>query len=159
MRKYLKDNDISYRNDILIRLLKKIKRDKISIFYLGFSFFCDIAYYSLVGIFIIILTTELSLSSTVASYVKLFSGIGAGLVGVIILSKLTLKNDYINISIKYVFRFISYLLPIFCFTKMTVVIGLFYTVLTSSAYTHILDAPYINRFDNEEQLAFANLKV
>jgi hypothetical protein len=112
-----------------------------------------------VGIFIIILTTELSLSSTVDSYVKLFSGIGAGLVGVIILSKLTLKNDYINISIKYVFRFISYLLPIFCFTKMTVVIGLFYTVLTSSAYTHILDAPYINRFDNEEQLAFANLKV
>jgi len=159
MQKYIKDKYIEKNNnDILFRLFKKIKTDKISILYLCFLFFCEISYYSIMGILITILTKELNLTPTYASNLKLITGIIAVGIGTLILAKLTLKNNYINISIKYVVRFISYLIPIFYFSKVAIIIGLFYTRLTSSSYSHVTDAPYINRFDNDEQFAFANLK-
>ena len=160
IRKYLtnKKEEENTNNDILFKLLKEIKHDKISIYYLLFNFFGNASYYTLNGILMIILTKELNLEPSLASNVKLISGIIAVGIGAIILSKLTLKNNYVNIGIKYIGRLITYLITIFLFSKTTLIIGLLYTRLTSSAYSHVTDAPYINRFDNTKQLAFANLK-
>ena len=156
INKYLTKNKVITNNDILFKLIKKIKNDKISIYYILFIVFNDIAYYSLVGILMTILTKELNLSPLVASNAKLLFCLLAVGLATLILYKLTLKNDYVNISFKYVGRVIFYFIPVIYLNKYTIIIGLIFTILTSSVYIHILDAPYINRFNNNEQLAFSN---
>ena len=158
IKKYLKNANEDNNNDILLRLLKEIKHDKISIYYLLYNTFGNASYYCLNGILMIILTRELNLSPTLASNIKLITGILAVSIGALILAKLTLKNNYINIGIKYIGRLITYLMAILFFSKTTLVIGLLFTRLTSSAYVHVAAAPYINRYDNNKQLAFSNLK-
>ena len=155
--KYLKDKHNS-NNNLLINLINKIKQDKISIYYSLFIFFCNISYYSIMGILLTILTSELNFAPSVASNIKLITGILAVLLGYLILSKLTFKNNYINISIKFIGRLITYIIPLIYLSDITIIIALSYTLLTSSSYSHITDAPYINRFNNNEQLAFANYK-
>ena len=158
INKYLEKSEKSHNNDILIKLIKKIKGDKISIYYIIYAFFSSTAYYSLMGILLTTLISEFNLEPTLASNIKLVTGIIAVGIGTLILSKLTLKNDYINIGIKFIGRLITYIIPLIHFSKITLIIGLLYTGLTSSSYSHVTEAPYINRFNSEEQLAFANLK-
>ena len=158
MDKYITNVENDNSDDILFKLIKKLKTDKISIYYLLFLFFGNVAYYSIMGILLTILTKKLEFTPSVASDFKLGIGIGAVLLGTLILSKLTMKNNYANISVKYVGRLITYLLAIIFYSKVTILLAILYTGLTSSSYAHVTDAPYINRFDSESQLAFANLR-
>lgn len=158
MDKYVVLEKDNTNNDILFKLIKEIKKDKISIYYLLFLLFGNIAYYTLMGILLTILTKELEFAPSMASTLKVGIGIFAVLLGTLILMKLTMKNNYANIAVKYVGRLITYLFAIVFYSKITVLIAILYTGLTSSAYAHITDAPYINRFDSESQLAFANLR-
>ncbi len=144
-------------NNLLINFLSKVKKDKISHLYFGYVITNDISFYALSGMLITILTKNFNLEPSLASNIKLAFAIVAVGIGALILYKLTLKNNYINLSIKLVGRIICYLLVVIYCNSITIIIGLLYTVLTSSAYGHVTDAPYINRFNNEEQLAFANL--
>ncbi len=157
INKYIKTEKENQNNDILFKLIKKIKTDRISNNYLLFIIFNDISYYTLVGILMTILTKELGYSPVTASNIKLFFCILAVAIATLILYKLTSKNNNINLGIKYIGRIIFYLIPAIYPNKYTIILGLAFTILTSSAYAHITDAPYINRFDNSEQLAFSNL--
>ena len=157
VNKYQKEKNIDTSNDILLKLNRQIKNDKISVNYLLFIIFNDISYYTLVGILMSILTKELGFEPVIASYIKLAFCVLAVGIAALILYKLTSKNDYLNISIKYVGRIISYLIAAIFTNKYTIIAGLMFTVITSSAYAHVLDAPYINRFDSSKQLAFSNL--
>lgn len=85
-------------------------------------------------------------------------GISSSILGMIILSKLTLKNDYINLSIKFATRLILYILAAITGNKIIFLIALIFTRASSESYTHVTDGPYINRVDTEDQLAFCNLK-
>ena len=157
VNKYQNEKNIDTSNDILLKLNRQIKNDKISVNYLLFIIFNDISYYTLVGILMSILTKELGFEPVIASYIKLAFCVLAVGIAALILYKLTSKNDYLNISIKYVGRIISYLIAAIFTNKYTIITGLMFTVITSSAYAHVLDAPYINRFDSSKQLAFSNL--
>lgn len=42
--------------------------------------------------------------------------------------------------------------------KAIFLVAIMYMYLLSESYSHISDAPYVNRFDSDEQLAFCNLK-
>lgn len=152
------DKKTDEHNNLLINLLSKLKKDKISLLYFGYIVTNDISFYALSGMLITILTNNFGLIPSTASSVKLLFAIVAVGIGTLILYKLTSKNNYLNLSIKLVGRIICYALPVICFNTTTILIGLIFTVLTSSAYVHVTDAPYVNRFNNEEQLAFANLK-
>lgn len=157
VNKYQKEKNIDTSNDILLKLNRQIKNDKISINYLLFIIFNDISYYTLVGILMTILTKELGFEPVIASYIKLAFCVLAVGIATLILYKLTSKNDYLNLSIKYGGRIVFYLIAAIFTNKYTIIAGLMFTVLTSSAYAHVVDAPYINRFDSSKQLAFSNL--
>jgi hypothetical protein len=107
---------------------------------------------------LLVLTNVFSLEPFWASNIKLSVGIFAVLIAALILAKFTFKNNYINLSIKFLGRTIMYVMAWIFPNVWTFGIALFYTMVLSSSYTHIADAPYINRFDNDDQLAFANLK-
>lgn len=42
--------------------------------------------------------------------------------------------------------------------KLTILLAFIFIELSSDAYLDITDAPYVNRYNNDEQLAFNNLK-
>lgn len=156
--KYNKKDERKNDYDILFKLIKKIKKDNTTILYLLYIVFNNISFYGITGILLTIIIKEFNLIPVTASYIKLFSCILAVGIGLLILEKLTCKNNYINLSIKLIGRIIVYLLPIIYLCKYTIIIALAYTVLTSSSYVHITDAPYINRLSKNEQLPFANLR-
>lgn len=154
-KKYVKkEND--EKND-LINLIKKLKNDKISSIFILFLLFSNISYYTIIGILMTILTSEVGFTPTVASNFNLILGIASVGVGFLILYKLTSKNDYLNISIKFVGRLITFILACLFKTKITILIAIIYAVLFSASYTHITEAPYINRYKGKEQFAFSNL--
>lgn len=158
LEQYYKKVKKEDNNLIIGKLIKIISRDKISKNYIMFTITGQISYYCLAGLMIILLTDFLSFTPSGASYFILALGISACFIGTLILNKLTLKNDYINISIKYVGRLLTYLYAVLSCSKIAFLIAIVYTKLTSVSYSHITDAPYINRFDGEYQLAFCNLR-
>lgn len=85
-------------------------------------------------------------------------GIGSVAVGSLVIAKLTFKNNYLNIFMKYGIRAFLYLLAILFNNKLTILLAFIFIELSSDAYLDITDAPYVNRYNNDEQLAFNNLK-
>jgi len=157
LEQYYKKVKQNKDNTILKKLINKIKNDKISKNYLLFVFMGEISYYSISSLLITLLTNYLSFTPSSASIIILVLGILSTIVGTLILTKLTAKNDYINISIKYLGRFLTYLLAALTGSKIMILLAIIYMVLTSISYSHVTDAPYINRFDGEYQLSFCNL--
>lgn len=140
------------------KLFKKIKSDKISIYYIIFLLVGEISYYSIMALFVTIFTSSLGFSAMFTSNIQLSIGISGVLLGSLVLTKLTLKNDYINISIKYLGRATLYAIALIFPSRISILIAMLFTKLTSSLYIDITDAPYINRFDGKDQLIFCNLK-
>ncbi len=157
LKKYDKKKEEKVNTNLLFSVIKKLNGDKIALNYLHFIVFNDISYYTLLGILMTILTKEIGFTPTTAAFAKLAFCIISVSLAILILYKLTCKNNYINISIKYIGRLIFYLIPAIFPNKYTILLGLAFTILTSSIYANIIDAPYINRFECEEQLAFSNL--
>ena len=143
---------------VLTKVIKELKYDKISIFYLLFLFFGQISFYTVMGILLTILVKNFNYQPTIASNIKLVSGIIAVLLGYLVLAKLTCKNNYINFTIKFIIRYILYMMAVFIPTKLTVLTAIMYTRLLTNCYINTTDSPYINRFDGNEQLSFSNFR-
>lgn len=158
LEKYYNKNEVKKDYDALYKLFKKIKTDKVSQKYLLYSLSGSISYACINGLMITLLTTNIGFTATFASNFKMALGIAAVIVGTIVLEKLTLKNDYINFSIKFIGRFIVYALAVIFNNKLFFIIAIIYMLLLSESYSHISEAPYVNRFSSDDQLAFCNLK-
>lgn len=158
LNKYNKNIELNNDHNALYKVIKIVREDKISRKFLAFRLTSTISYHCVYGLLITLLTSNLGFSASSASTFKLILGIIAVLIGTLILEKLTSKNDYINFSIKYVGRFIVYIIAVIFDHKLLYVLGIVYMLLFSESYSHITDAPYVNRFSTENQLAFCNLQ-
>jgi len=158
LEKYYKKQKKDNSNEVFYQVLGKVKEDKITQNYLGFVLFGNASYNSINGLLILLLTSSLGFSASGASNFKLILGIIAVFLATLILEKLTFKNNYINISIKFVGRLILYLLAFLSNNKIFFLMAIIFVRLLSESYSHVTDAPYVNRFTADEQLAFCNLK-
>ncbi len=156
--RYIKKEKPSNKKVSLINLLKKIPKDKVSLSYLLYLFFYHISRYCIIAITMIILTTELNLTSSMASNTRLLFCIIAVFLASIAIRKFTFKNNYINIFIKFGIRLLIYLFAIFNFEGASVLLAIAYTYITDSLYTHVIDGKYVNRFEKEEQIVFINFR-
>lgn len=158
--KYIKKSKKTINNSTssLIKALKDIKKDKVSILYLLFLFFTNISRFCILAFTMIVLTQNLNFESGMASNLRLVFNIASVLLASIALRKLTFKNNYINIFIKYGIRAILYLVALLYFNNTTLLIAIAYTLISISSYTHTIDAPYINRYEKDEQIAFLNVR-
>lgn len=158
--KYIKKSKKTINNSTssLIKALKDIKKDKVSILYLLFLFFTNISRFCILAFTMIIFTKYLNFESGFASNLRLVFNIASVLLASIALRKLTFKNNYINIFIKYGIRAILYLVALLYFNNTTLLIAIAYTLISISSYTHTIDAPYINRYEKDEQIAFLNVR-
>ena len=155
---YCKNASKKDSTGLLLKLLKEIKNDKISKSYLTFVFCTNIGFYSVMGLVLTIMVNQLSLAPQAASNLKLSVSICSVGIAALIIAKFTFKNNYANISMKFLTRSFFYLVAFFFPNKWTLGFALLFTIISSSSYTHVTDAPYINRFSSDKQLAFANLK-
>lgn len=158
INKYLVNNEKDLDEDVMNKLFNKLKKDKISLNYLLYVFNGNISYYAINSLVLTLLINNLSITPSNTSFLLLGLGILASLIALLILSKLTLKNNYVNIGIKFIGRLITYLLVIMFNSKITILISIIYTRILTESYSHITDAPYVNRFDSDLQLTFCNLK-
>ncbi len=143
---------------LLIELVSKLKGDKISIFYLIAHITGLISYYSILGLLAIIFINYFNFSTSSYSLFNTLMGILAVIIGSIILEKLTFKNDYLNVFVKFGGRVVIYLLAFIINNKVVYLLAFIYTLFFAESYVHIIDAPYINRYEGKYQLAFCNLK-
>ena len=151
-------NDKKRKTVSFIKSLKQFKNDKISSFYLLFLLFAGISRFCILGVIMILLTTKFGFSDSFASNTRLVFNICSVAVASIILRKITFKNNYINIFFKYGVRAILYLIAIIYFNNITLLIAIGYTIISISSYTHVIDAPYINRYEGNKQITFVNIK-
>lgn len=142
--------------NILGNVFKTIKKDKITKYYLLSCLAGGISYSTINGMLITILTNNLGFSPSGASTFKMVLGILAVFLGTLTLEKLTFKNNYINFSIKYVGRLIIYLIAFLINNKYIFIISIIYVRLFTESYYHITNAPFVNRFSSNNQLAFCN---
>ena len=91
------------------KLVKKISKDKIIKNYLFHTVTNNISYECLMVLLLLILTNGLGFSATSASNLKMILGIASSILGILTLTKLTFKNDYLNLSLKYITRLILYI--------------------------------------------------
>ncbi len=142
----------------IIDAIKYIWKNRIVKIYVLVYLIANIAMYTGLGLKMLMLTNIFKFSDAIATKYLLVIGLCADLIGIIVLKYFTFKNDYINITIKFVIRFLLYTLAfitnnfIICFIAMT------WSILISTAYENISDAPYINRVKNEYQMIFTNIR-
>jgi len=110
------------------------------------------------GLKMLILTNIFKFLDGNATKYLLIVGLCADIIGILALKYFTLKNDYLNITIKFGIRFLLYSISfitnnfIICFVAIT------WSILISTAYENICDAPYINRVQNDYQMIFTNAR-
>ena len=158
LNKYTKKEGKPNVTNQLKSIVNRIKKDKISKSYLFYAFFGEISYSCITELQILILVDYLHFSAIFISNFSIGLGIGAVLVGALVITKLTFKNNYINILLKYGTRLLLYILALIFNHKLLILLAFIFIKLSSDAYIDITDAPFVNRYNNDEQLAFNNLK-
>lgn len=158
LEKYSKKEEKTKYTNQLKALIKNIKTDKISKMYLLFVIFGEISYSCLTEMQVLLLADYFHFEASAISSFNIILGIASVIVGSLVISKLTFKNNYVNLFIKFGLRFILYLIAFLFDSKIVMLLSFLYIKLSTDAYLDITHAPYINRYDNESQLAFNNLK-
>ena len=160
LNKYIGKEKSLDKNDKLIveKLFSDIKHDRISKLFLSSMIANQLSYNCGLGLIIVTLTKVIGLNPSKASGLSMILGIISVFIGSLVLTKLTFKNNYINITIKYGGRLLFYILAALFGTKMFIIIAISYAKLSSLSYSHVVDAPYVNRICKDYQLAFCNLK-
>lgn len=145
-------------NEILCNLMKFIHKDKISKYYLSHVFTMNVAFNLVTGLKMILLTEIIKFSANIASTYLLIISIISDIVGFLILKKFTFKNNVLNILTKFGGRVLFFLVAFLINDIYVYLLALTYALLFSNSYSHVVDAPYINRIEDDYQFAFSNLR-
>ncbi len=143
---------------IVFELIKKIVNDKPSNHYFAFLLFGQISYYTITGLTMTFLTDVFKFEPTLASNIRVYLGIASAVFAMFALRFLTFKNDVININIKYTIRIILFALALILMGDNWYFLAFAAPRFLSTCYSHVTDAPYINRFSGKYQFAFCNLR-
>jgi len=139
-------------------IFKYIFTNKFRTTYIIYYLIGQIAYATALGLKMLTLTNYLNFSDSAATKYFLIIGILADVIGILALKFLTPKNDYITITIKFGIRFLGYTLAFLSNNIIVVICAMTWSLLVSTAYENVTDAPYINSIELDKQLAYTNLR-
>lgn len=139
-------------------IFKYIFTNKFRTTYIIYYLIGQIAYSTALGLKMLTLTNYLNFSDSMATKYFLIIGILADIIGIVALKFLTPKNDYITITIKFGIRFLGYTLAFLSNSIIVVICAMSWSLLISTAYENVTDAPYINSIELDKQLAYTNLR-
>ena len=138
--------------------IKKIFKDKIICVYLIYYFIGQIAYYVALGMLLLLLINYAGLSASSGGLYIVFCYIMGDIFGYLALKKLTPKNDYITILIKFGIRFLMYFIIVILSTKEALLLGVSISLFLSRAYENKTDGIYFNRLDKGQIFVFSNIR-
>lgn len=139
-------------------IFKYIFTNKFRMTYIIYYLVGQIAYSTALGLKMLTLTNYLGFTDSGATKYFLIIGILADIIGIVALKFLTPKNDYITITIKFGIRFLGYTLAFLSNNIIVVICAMSWSLLISTAYENVTDAPYINSIELNKQLAYTNLR-
>lgn len=149
---------VEYKQIELRETIKYLKESKIIAIYYIYYFLGTLAINISIGLKMLMLTNIFKLSDGNATNYLLIVGLTADAIGIIALKYWTLKNDYMNINIKFGIRFLLYTLAFITNNITICFIAITWSLLISTAYENITDAPYINKIPNDYQMIFTNFR-
>lgn len=138
--------------------IKTIFKDKILIVYLIYYFIGQIAYYSALGMLLLLVINYGSLTPTTGGLFIVICYVLGDVFGYLALKKLTPKNDYFTILIKFGMRFIVYLFVILFPIKEVLFFAISISLFVSRAYENKTDGIYINRLPQSQIFIFSNIR-
>ena len=140
------------------RSLKYMVKDKITRNYFGYLLLAEMAMNTALGLKMLMLTNLFGFSDGNATNYLLLVGLIADFIGMIALKYLTPKNDYLTLTIKFGIRFLWYAIALLSNNMTVCLIAMSWSILISTAYENVTDAPYVNRIPNEYQIVFTNYR-
>lgn len=146
------------KNSNLKEALSYMIKDKIQRNYLGYVLISETAMNTGLGLKMLMLTNQLGFSDGNATNYLLLIGLIADVVGILALKYFTPKNSYLTVTIKFGIRFWLYFMAFLSDNLVSCFIAITWSILISTAYENVVDAPYINRIPNEYQLIFTNYR-
>ncbi len=153
----IKDKQNSKITENKLNIFKYLKDNTILIFYLIFNILTNISYNLVVGLKMLMLTTFNNFSTQSATYLVLFLAIIDIVLGYLSIEKLKSKNDYLNISIKFLIRIFIYLLVLVSNSKLVLLLSISYTLITNVAYGSIINGFITNSVKEKQVLDFTVL--
>lgn len=141
-----------------LMIVFELFKDDIFKIYLIFAFISHIAMGTGLGLKMLMLTNLLNFSASGATNYLLIVGLLADLIGILAVKHFTPQNAYLTVTIKFGIRFMLYLLTFFTNNLIVAIIAITWSILISTAYENIIDAPYVNRIKNEHQLMFNSIR-
>lgn len=141
-----------------ISIVKYILRDKIQVIYMTYLLVGRISLSTALGLKMLTFTNYFKFTDSGATNYLLVIGLIADVIGIIVLKYLTPKNDYISITIKFVIRFLFYVIAFLANNLMMSLIAITWSILISTAYENICDGYYINSVSSEYQLRYTNFR-
>lgn len=141
-----------------VNIAKYIIKNKILVVYLIFGIIANMAMQTALGLKMLTLTNYFEFSASMATNYLLIVGLVADVIGILALKFFTPKNEYITITIKFGIRFIGYIVAFLSNNIVVMLIAITWSILISTAYENVCDAPYVNYVENEYQLSFTNIR-
>ena len=142
----------------LRKTIKYLIKDKIVLLYMVYYLISNIAMNAGLGLKMLMLTNGLNFTAGGATNFLLAVGLIADIIGIMALKYFTPKNDYLTITIKFGIRMLLYWIAYMSNDYTICLIAITWSILISTAYENITDAPYINRVKNEYQMIFTNIR-
>ena len=139
-------------------LIKYILKSKTQVLYSIYTFVAAAAMSTALGLKMLTFTNYLGFSDSGATNYLLIIGLIADVIGIVALKYLTPKNDYITITIKFVIRFLAYIIAFMSDNIIITLIAITWSILISTAYENVCDGYYINEVENEYQLRYTNFR-
>ena len=139
-------------------LIKYILKSKTQVLYSIYTFLAAAAMSTALGLKMLTFTNYLGFSDSGATSYLLIIGLIADVIGIVALKYLTPKNDYITITIKFVIRFLAYIIAFMSDNIIITLIAITWSILISTAYENVCDGYYINEVENEYQLRYTNFR-
>ncbi len=138
--------------------IKYMVKNKIQGVYFIYVLISETAMNTGLGLKMLILTNLLGFSDGNATNYLLIVGLIADVIGILALKYFTPKNDYLTLTIKFGIRFWLYLMAFLSNNLTSCLIAMTWSILISTAYENVTDAPYVNRVPNEYQIIFTNYR-
>lgn len=139
-------------------VIRYIGNSKILKVYLLCYFIGSISMGTGLGLKMLMLTNLLGFSDNIATTYLLVVGLIADVIGILCLKFWQPESDYITLTIKFFFRFLGYTLVFFTNSYVMAIVAISWSILISTAYENVTDAPYINRVPNKYQLIFTDFR-
>jgi hypothetical protein len=141
-----------------VNFINFIKKSKLHQVYIFYSLVSNVAMGTGLGLKMLIITNYFNFSPSGATNYLLIVGLIADVLGILALKYFTPKNDYLTITIKFGLRFLGYTIAFLSNNIIITIIAVTWSILISTSYENITDAPYINKVPKEHQLMVANIK-